>query len=259
MEYLWICITALLVSLFTLLSGFGLSTVLTPVFALFFPLPVAVASVAIIHLANNLFKGVIMGSYAHKETVIRFGIPAAFFSALGAYLLSFVSQVAPLTSYCLLERVFHVSWIGLLVGGVIVISSLFELIPTWSHLSFSRKYLPLGGVLSGFFGGVSGNQGMLRSAFLLKAGLTKQQFIGTGIFCSLLVDATRLLVYGWGPYSFAGHLQGTYGLIIAASLSAFVGAYLGAKYSEKVSFKVLQILIGAMLFVLGFGIAIGVI
>jgi len=39
-----------------LLSGFGLGTLLLPVFALFFPLPVAIAATALVHLANNFFK-----------------------------------------------------------------------------------------------------------------------------------------------------------------------------------------------------------
>jgi acyl-CoA reductase-like NAD-dependent aldehyde dehydrogenase len=42
-------------------------------------------------------------------------------------------------------------------------------------------YLPVGGLLSGFFGGLSGHQGALRSVFLLRAGLTKESFIATGV------------------------------------------------------------------------------
>ena len=49
-------IAAFGVSLLTLFSGFGLGTLLMPVFALFFPVEVAVASTAVVHAANNLFK-----------------------------------------------------------------------------------------------------------------------------------------------------------------------------------------------------------
>lgn len=44
MSYLLICATALLVSGLTLFSGFGLGTLLIPVFALFFPVEVAAAA-----------------------------------------------------------------------------------------------------------------------------------------------------------------------------------------------------------------------
>lgn len=44
------CIAAI-----TLLSGFGLGTVLMPVFALFFPIEIAIAATGVVHLSNNLF------------------------------------------------------------------------------------------------------------------------------------------------------------------------------------------------------------
>ena len=56
MSYLIICTVALLVSALTLFSGFGLGTLLMPAFALFFPIEVAVAATAIVHLANNIFR-----------------------------------------------------------------------------------------------------------------------------------------------------------------------------------------------------------
>lgn len=50
MSYLIICILALFVSALTLFSGFGLGTLLMPVLALFFPIEVALAATAIVHL-----------------------------------------------------------------------------------------------------------------------------------------------------------------------------------------------------------------
>ena len=62
-------------------------------------------------------------------------------------------------------------------------------------MPFGKDKLPLGGILSGFFGGLSGHQGALRSAFLIKAGLSKESFIVTGIVVSMFIDFTRLSVY----------------------------------------------------------------
>ena len=56
LPFLVVGLCAFLVSGLTLFSGFGLGTLLMPVFALFFPVPVAVASTALVHVANNLFK-----------------------------------------------------------------------------------------------------------------------------------------------------------------------------------------------------------
>lgn len=55
-QYVVLCLTALLVSGLTLFSGFGLGTLLMPAFAIFFPIEIAVAMTAFVHLANNLFK-----------------------------------------------------------------------------------------------------------------------------------------------------------------------------------------------------------
>jgi hypothetical protein len=74
--------------------------------------------------------------------------------------------------------------------------ALFGLLPRFKTLAFDRKYLPLGGLLSGFFGGLSGLQGAMRSAFLIKAGLNKEAFIGTNTVSAVVVDVARLIVYG---------------------------------------------------------------
>src|SRR3546814_10115079 len=71
-----VVVAAFLASGLTLYSGFGLGTVLLPVFAIFFPAEAALAAVAVVHLLNNLFKGVLVGKSAHWPTILRFGLPA---------------------------------------------------------------------------------------------------------------------------------------------------------------------------------------
>ena len=77
MELLLIALAAAAASAVTLISGFGLSTALVPVFALYFPLPLAIAAVAVVHLLNSLFKVVIMRSDIDWPVTLRFGVPAA--------------------------------------------------------------------------------------------------------------------------------------------------------------------------------------
>lgn len=260
-EYLIVCITSFLVSIVTLFSGFGLGTVLMPVFAIFFPLPVAIASVAVVHLANNLFKALLIGKYAKTSVVIKFGIPAALAAALGAYLLSFFSNWPPLFSYHLYSSDFKVTIIGIIVGSMVMVSSIFELIPRFSRLSFDQNYIPLGGAISGFFGGVSGNQGILRSAFLIKSGLNKEEFIGTGVLCSIIVDIIRIFVYGWAVYTqkfTEAFSQNMIGIVAAASLTAFLGSYIGSKLTHKITFRMFQIIVGSMILILGFAIMVGI-
>ncbi|HXF60300.1 MAG TPA: hypothetical protein VNK95_01705, partial [Caldilineaceae bacterium] len=95
----------------------------------------------------------------------------------------------------------EVTTIKLVIGLLIVAFALLDLLPRFRTLAFDRRYLTVGGLLSGFFGGLSGNQGALRSAFLIKAGLQKEAFIGTGTVSAVVVDVARLLVYGFGFYA----------------------------------------------------------
>ena len=73
----------------TLFSGFGLGALLMPTFAFFFPLHIAVAITGIVHLANNLFKLVLVGKHASLPVAVRFdgpSIPATASAFCGSFL-----------------------------------------------------------------------------------------------------------------------------------------------------------------------------
>ena len=99
MEYVIIIPVAFGAALLTFFSGFGLGTILMPVFALFFPVEIAIAVTAIVHLANNLFKGSLVWKHIHKKVVAWFAIPAAGAAFAGAYLLNRLSGQADLITY----------------------------------------------------------------------------------------------------------------------------------------------------------------
>jgi uncharacterized membrane protein YfcA len=102
-------------------------------------------------------------------------------------------------------------------------------------------------LLSGFFGGLSGNQGALRSAFLIKIGLSKEAFIGTGTVSAVIVDVSRLLVY---CIDFDG-IGEIWGLVFVATLTAFWGAFIGERLIKKITFRTLQLVVGIMLMSVG--------
>ena len=129
------------------------------------------------------------------------------------------------------------------------------------HLEFERRYLPLGGLLSGFFGGLSGHQGALRSAFLAKTGLTTERFVGSNAVIGFLVDLTRIGVY-LALFRAAGHSAQDFGgwpLIVTGSLAAFCGVLVGKRYLHKVTMKSVRVLVGALLFGVGLALLTGLI
>ena len=253
MQYFIICLAAFLASGLTLFSGFGLGTLLLPVMALFFPLDLAIALAAVVHALNNLFKCWLLGRHADKGAVVRFGVPAILSAVVGAWVLLYLSDLQPLINYQVWGREAHVMPVKLVVAALMVVFALIELAPRLANPSLSPRYLPLGGVLSGFFGGLSGHQGALRSAFLLKAGLTKESFIATGVVISLMVDIPRIIMYG---VSLPALSLGENRLLLgSAILAAWGGAWLGNRLLAKVTLRLVQLLVALML--LGIAAALG--
>ncbi len=93
------------ISLLTLFSGFGLGTVLMPVFALFFPLPIAIAATAAVHLMNNFFKVALVGRNANWGVVVRFALPGAIAAIGGALLLNSFDSIPALFRYSIGSRI----------------------------------------------------------------------------------------------------------------------------------------------------------
>jgi uncharacterized membrane protein YfcA len=255
MELFWVSLAALLASCLTFFSGFGLGTLLMPVVALFLPVEVAIAVTAIVHLANNLFKLALVGKKADRSVVWRFGAPAVLAALLGAWLLNMLSGLPTLFEYQWLGREFAVSVVKFIIGVLILAFVWLELSPRFAKMSFDARYLPLGGALSGFFGGLSGHQGAFRSMFLIKSGLDSQRFIATGVVLAVLVDVARMLVYGWSFSANTANVQWT--MVLSASFSAFVGAYLGAKLLHKVTLRTIQRLVSVLLVLIGLGLVTG--
>jgi len=249
------------VSLLTLFSGFGLGTLLMPVFALFLPIEVAVASTAIVHAANNLFKAGLLAGQARRDVIVRFGLPAVLASFVGAWLLTSVSEQAPLLAWSFLGRPASVTPVKLLMGVLILGFAWLELAPPRRSLRAPARWLPLGGVLSGFFGGLSGHQGALRAIFLAPLRLSPASFASTQALLALLVDGARLLVYGWS-FALAGDAAEDHAipwlLVAVATSCAFAGAWLGRRLLRKLTIERLQKLVGALLMVVGLALAAGV-
>ena len=158
--------------------------------------------------------------------------------------------------YSALGRELAVTPVKLVVGLLIMGFVVLELSPRFAALAIDRKYLPLGGLVSGFFGGLSGHQGAFRSMFLLKAGLTKEGFIATGIVIAVMVDLSRLSIYG---LHLTGRADLDWALVIAACVSAFLGAYLGRKWLEKITMQTVRYIVSALLVVVGLGLVSGLV
>jgi uncharacterized membrane protein YfcA len=261
LDFITVGLAAFFAAGLTLYSGFGLGTLMLPVFALFFPVEMAVVATALVHGANNLFKVSLLARHADREVVLKFGLTAVFAAILGALTLGWLARLSFSMGIAVNETtVSEVTPVKLIIGILMIGFALFELLPAFRKLQFDRKYLPLGGLLSGFFGGLSGHQGALRSAFLAKTGLTTERFVGSNAVIGFLVDLSRLSVYVT-LFAVAGRdLKefSTWPLVVTGSLAAFCGVMVGKRYLHKVTMTSVQTLVGALLFGVGVALVAGV-
>jgi hypothetical protein len=238
-----------------------------PVFALFFPVPVAVASTAVVHLLNNLFKLGLLARAAAPRIVLVFGLPAVGAAFLGAFLLKALAGQEALFAWRLGERLVAVAPIQLTMGLLILLFAALELFPLSRKLELGTRWLPLGGMISGFFGGLSGHQGAMRAVFLRRVGLPPTAFAATQAAIASMVDVARLAVYGatflgggWGGHGGAagaggGRIDGS--LVAFATGCAFAGSLIGRRLLPKTTIESLRWITGGLLLLVGAGLASG--
>lgn len=249
MEYILVALTVLFGATLTFFSGFGLGTLMLPVFSLFFPLPLAISATAIVHFSNNIFKFGMLYRHIHVQTLIRFGIPALIAALGGSLMLDWIGKIPVLHSYHLSNHECEISIMKLVIGSLMIFFAWFDLDPRFSDWQVDKKWMPLGGMLSGFFGGISGHQGAFRSAFLTKSDLTKDQFLGTSNAIALIIDISRITVYSVS-LNFT-QLSDIKGVLITGIVFAFIGTYFGKKLVKKTTLSGIQRIVGICLLLLG--------
>lgn len=254
MEIAIIALLTFIVAGLTFFTGFGLATILMPVLAFFFPVDIAIALTGVIHFANNLFRVILVGGYADPKVLVRFGIPAVVASFAGAWLLLRIAALPVLFRYAIGNHYFAVMPVNLMIALMLVVFSLSEIFHYFERsVRKGRGKLVLGGVVSGFFGGLTGIQGALRGAFLIRLGLPKEAYIATSAAISCFVDFTRLSVYA--TRFTASNLKAQIPLLFATTAAAVVGSYVGKRLLPDITSGLIRKLVVVML--LGTAVALG--
>jgi hypothetical protein len=130
-------------------------------------------------------------------------------------------------------RAFQVT-VKAVIGVLIVVFGWLEASRRLEQLTLPPRYLVLGGLLSGFFGGV---------------------------VSTVIVDTVRLVVYGLSLFTqrfveVPGELAG---VVVAAIGAAFLGAYVGARVLEQVTLRVVRVAVATMSMVVGAGLLTGLV
>lgn len=212
--------------------GFGIGSLLTPLLATRFGTNVAVAAVTLPHALATAVRCWRLRASIDRHVLIQFGLLSAAGALVGALVYT---HLGPST-----------------LTGILGALLLFTAI---AHLTgWSSRWRPHGplvaifGLLSGFFGGVAGNQGALRAAALTAFRLTPASFVATATATGLLVDLARTPVYLWSTGTELLPLAVPIGLAV---LGVLIGTVLGERLLLGLSVRTFGRIVGATIGLLG--------
>ena len=212
-------------------AGFGIGSLFTPVFALHYPLKLAVAIVSIPHLIGTAIRFYRLRAHVNRSVFLNFGVLSAAGGLLGAILSSHANSPA----------------LALVFGCLLIFAGLTGLAGLTERMRFGRKTAWIAGALSGFFGGLVGNQGGIRSAGLLGFQVGKEELVATATAVALIVDGARMPVYFIAQFH---PIVEAWPLIVAATIGVTIGTLWGVRLlrriPDRVFRKVLALLITAL-------------
>ena len=250
-----IFIISLLSAVLTFFSGFGLGTILLPTLSLFLPLEWAITATAMVHLLNNLVKMTLNYKNTNWKIGLVFITTAIPFALIGSNLFKWLYIQPSSLSFQIGSWNFETPLFKIFIGLMMILFAIFEWLPENKKPTFSSQWLLLGGALSGFFGGLSGHQGALRSAFFIRTEMTKNQIIATGIIVACCIDITRLFIY---PIQWQWLMEGYYThWIWLALLGATIGSLLGQFFIKKITIQTLKHFVAFGLLTLGIAMILG--
>lgn len=218
--------------------GFGIGSLLTPVLAVWFGTEVAVAVVALPHLAGGLLRGWQLRDAVAWRVVIRFGLLSVLGGLLGALMFA---RLAP----AVLTRV---------LGALLIMTA------TAGITGWAQRWTPRGpvvsalGALSGFFGGVVGNQGGLRAAALSAFGLAPAAFVATSTIIGVMIDLVRVPIY---LQRAATDLTDLWPLIVAGVAGVLTGTLVGDRILLGLSREQFRLIVSVAIGLLGMWFLLG--
>ena len=231
-ELVAIAIVAVISGGIASIAGFGIGSLLTPLFALRIDLQLAVAAVSIPHLLATTYRFFLVRKDLNREVFVSFGIWSAI-GGLGGGLIGVFLRDRELT---------------ILFALLLIFAGLTGALGLSEKMRFPKQVSWLAGLASGLFGGLAGNQGGIRSAALMGFNLSKMAFIATSTGIGLLVDAARMPVYFSQRFADLLNLQLP---ILIAAMGVLVGTWLGQLVLHRIHEQSFKRVVCGIILILG--------
>lgn len=217
--------------------GFGIGSFLTPILAIKTGFATAVAAVGIVHAFGSVLRFWLLRARVNRKVLLSFGVLCAIGGLAGAVLQSRATSTA----------------LALVFGGLMVLAGLSTIFGWSNRLNVKGVAGWVVGALSGFFGGLVGNQGGLRAAGLVGFKLNKTEFVATATAVALAVDACRVPIY---IATRATELERLIPDITIMSIGVIVGTLLGAPLLRRLPESYFKLTLAVILIVVGVLVAL---
>lgn len=214
------------------MSGFGIGSLLTPLLAVPYGTKLAVAMVSIPHLVGTAARFVPLRKQVDRRVFLNFGILSAAGGLLGAVLNARAGSPV----------------LGVVFGCLLIFAGASGLTGFIEHMKFGRVIAWVAGGLSGFFGGLVGNQGGIRSAALLGFDIRKEALVATATAIALIVDGARMPVYLAAE---SRQILRAWPLLLAAIAGVLVGTFWGVRLLRRIEEKAFRKLLFSLILALG--------
>lgn len=232
MFLLLVALVAVLAGATASIAGFGIGSLLTPLLALRFGTPVAIALVALPHAAATVLRAWRLRAAVDWALFRRFGLWSAIGGLAGALLFTRLAGPA-------LTR---------LLGALLVLTAISTLTGWAARVRLPSWAAWLLGLLSGFFGGIVGNQGGLRAGALLGLGLAPATFVAVSTMSGVIVDAVRTPLY----VTRAGaDVARAWPVVLVATAGAIAGTLVGERLIFGMHPRTFQRVVALLIGVLG--------
>jgi hypothetical protein len=220
-------------------AGFGIGSVLTPALAVSIGTKAAVAVVAVPHLIATTLRLWGLRRSIDWAVLRSFGLASAFGGFIGA----------------VAHDLFSGPILATILGVLLVFAGVSELTGFARRMRFEGESSIVAGALSGLFGGLVGNQGGIRSAALLRFGLSREALVATATASALLVDFARIPIYA---ATSGGEIASRLPTVIALTAGAVIGTILGAPILRRLPELVFRRLLALLLIALGAMLIVGI-
>ena len=217
--------------------GFGIGSLLTPTLALQVGTRTAVAAVSLPHVIGTALRFWLVRSDVDRSVLWRFGLTSAAGGLAGALLSAAASGRALATVF----------------GALLVFAGATQITGHAQRWRFKGGVAWIAGAASGFFGGLVGNQGGIRSAALLGFDVSKQRFVATATAIALVVDAARVPIY---IATEREPVIAIWRLVAVAIIGVVVGTLVGERLLSRVPERQFRRIVGAIILLLGAAILI---